>query len=130
MEVRAGIPSDYPEVQRILEQCPGAAQWSPEGYEFLVAEEGKMLAGFLVWRFTAPDEIEILNVAVDPLRRRTGVAKALLSGLPKAVVFLEVRESNLAARSLYRRAGFAELRLRPGYYRNPDEGAIVMRLQS
>jgi ribosomal-protein-alanine N-acetyltransferase len=129
MYVRAGVLADYPEIRRILELAPEAAQWLPEGYEFLIAE-ADTVAGFLVWRHTAPDEIEILNLAVDPARRRMGVATALLLALPKASVFLEVRESNVAARRFYAQSGFAALGVRPRYYHDPVEGAIVMRLQS
>jgi ribosomal-protein-alanine N-acetyltransferase len=130
MQVRPGLPADYPGVRRILELVPEAAQWTPDGYEFLVATEGERPAGFLVWRYTAPDEIEILNLAVDPVCRRMGVANALLAALPRATVFLEVRESNGAAQAFYLHARFEAVGVRPGYYKNPEEGAIVMRLQS
>lgn len=130
MRIREGTRADCGALQPILEQCPEAAQWLPEGYDFLVAENGESLAGFLVWRHTAPDEIEILNLAVAPGFRRQGIARALLAAVPKGDVFLEVRESNVAARELYLTAGFHEAGLRQGYYENPSEGAIVMRLQS
>ncbi len=64
---------------------------------FLSLEADAAVAGFLVWRQTAPDEVEILNLAVDTAFRRQGIAKALLAGLPACDVFLEVRESNLPA---------------------------------
>jgi ribosomal-protein-alanine N-acetyltransferase len=130
MLVRAGTAADYPAIERILAKSPEAAAWLPEGFEFFVAEREAAVAGFLVWRSTAPDEIEILNLAVDPALRRCGFAKTLLAALPNGSVFLEVRESNAAARALYRAAGFQEVGARPAYYRHPDEGAIVMRLQS
>jgi ribosomal-protein-alanine N-acetyltransferase len=130
MQVRKGTPADRLAVKHILEQCPEAAQWVPETEDFLVAEEGDSPAGFLTWRRTAPDEIEILNLAVTRAFRRQGVAKALLNGLPRLETFLEVRESNAGARGLYRAAGFHEVGLRREYYKDPVEGAIVMRLQS
>jgi [ribosomal protein S18]-alanine N-acetyltransferase len=134
IEVRRGVAADLPEVGRILEQTPEAAQWTPEGFDFFVAEAGGAIAGFLVWRFTAPDEVEILNLAVDPPKRRSGFAKALISALQRAThqptLFLEVRESNSAARALYSQAGFLEAGVRQGYYQRPQEAAIVMRLQS
>ncbi|MFZ0804404.1 MAG: GNAT family N-acetyltransferase, partial [Terriglobales bacterium] len=43
-------------------------------------------------------------------------------------VFLEVRQSNSAARHLYEKWAFRESGLRPAYYRNPDEAAIAYRL--
>jgi ribosomal-protein-alanine acetyltransferase len=130
MQVREGTPEDFGALQSMLVQSPEAAQWMPADQAILVAEEGGSLAGFLVWRHTTPDEIEILNLAVVPAFRRRGIAKALLDGLPKAEVFLEVRESNLAARGLYKAAGFHEVGLRRRYYQNPPEGAVVMRMQS
>ena len=45
-----------------------------------------------------------------------------------ATVFLEVRESNGAARALYAALGFTELARRKAYYSNPREDAVVMRL--
>jgi [ribosomal protein S18]-alanine N-acetyltransferase len=130
MRIRNGSLADFGAIQQILDQAPEAAQWLPEEHNFFVAEDAGSIAGFLVWRPTAPDEIEILNLAVVPRFRRQGVAKALLLVLPKAEIFLEVRESNSAARGLYCAVGFREVGLRPGYYQNPVEGAIVMRLQS
>jgi ribosomal-protein-alanine N-acetyltransferase len=130
MQVRQGTPADQPALWHILEQSPEAAQWLPEAHEVIVAEDDDSLVGFLVWRHTAPDEIEILNLAVAPAFRRRGIAKALLDKLPKCEIFLEVRESNLAARGLYQAAGFREVGLRRGYYQDPPEGAIVMRMQS
>jgi [ribosomal protein S18]-alanine N-acetyltransferase len=130
MQVREGTPEDFGTLQSILVQSPEAAQWMPADQAILVAEEGGSIAGFLVWRYTTPDEIEILNLAVVPAFRRRGIAKALLDGLPKAEVFLEVREGNAAARGLYQAAGFHEVGLRRGYYQNPPEGAVVMRMQS
>jgi ribosomal-protein-alanine N-acetyltransferase len=130
MRVRAGTPADYARIGRILELAPEAAQWTPESYEFAVADVDGSVAGFIAWRATTADEFEILNLAVDPSLRRKGVAKALLKALPSGAVFLEVRASNHAARSLYEQAGFVEAGIRPRYYQNPSEAAIVMRMQS
>jgi ribosomal-protein-alanine N-acetyltransferase len=128
--IRKGTPADLAAVRRILDQVPEAANWLPANEPFLVAELDGVLAGFLVWRRIAPDEIEILNLAVATSFRRQGIAKALLSAVPQAGIFLEVRASNLPARALYRSAGFTEIGIRKAYYQNPAEGAIVMRWQS
>jgi ribosomal-protein-alanine N-acetyltransferase len=81
----------------------------------------------------APGESEILNLAVDPGERRSGVARALLNealaGAPGAW-FLEVRASNAAAIRLYEQAGFERAGRRDGYYREPAEEALVMRFFS
>ena len=102
----------------------------PDEFDFLVAEYEGGLAGMVVWRATASDEKEILNLAVDPAFRRRGIARALLTAISAPAIFLEVRESNQAARMLYRNVGFQEAGLRKAYYQDPVEAAIVMRLQS
>lgn len=103
----------------------------------LVAEIDGEVAGLLVFREiypgdnTCPPEREILNVAVAPRFRRQGVAISLLRHLltTKAVYFLEVRESNSAARKLYQNLGFVEISQRSDYYREPTERAIVMQMK-
>lgn len=80
------------------------------------------------------DEGEILNVGVDPQYRRIGVGRGLVSAalsrlqsLGARQVFLEVRESNGAARALYRGFEFVEISKRVKYYRRPVEDAILLR---
>jgi len=97
------------------------------------AEANGKLAGFLC-RWLVADECHILNVAVHPDLRRGGIGMALMAEAineAKAkkirLVTLEVRRSNVAARSLYRRLNFEERRLRSNYY-GPGEDAIVMEL--
>jgi len=130
MHVRKGTDADLLEISRIQHSAPEAAQWDPSGYEFMVVECEGSIAGFLAWRTIARGEIEILNLAVSPKHRRGGAALMLIQALPVADCFLEVRESNQAARSLYRKAGFTEQGIRYGYYSDPAEPGIVMRLQS
>jgi ribosomal-protein-alanine N-acetyltransferase len=132
---------DLPDVDRIQTASPEASHWKPEdylGYESVVAEREGCVAGFAVARLLPPDEWEILNVATDPGVRRQGVGSALVQAmlrLPGRVLFLEVRESNVAARALYRAAGFADKGTRRNYYPrlgNPAESredAIVMKMQ-
>jgi len=81
----------------------------------------------------APDEGEILNLAVAPELRRSGIARALLGEIFQyfsGAIFLEVRESNGAARAFYKSLGFQEVGLRKEYYRAPPETAIVMKFHS
>lgn len=92
------------------------------------------LAGFLC-RWLVADECHILNVAVHPRSRRTGIAMRLMSEAiteaitrKSAVITLEVRRSNLAARSLYRKLEFQERRVRKNYY-GSGEDAILMERQ-
>jgi ribosomal-protein-alanine N-acetyltransferase len=106
-------------------------------YDCVVAEVDCQIAGFLVsWENfhggnNALPEREILNLAVAPQFRRMGIATELLAHELRhaASFFLEVRESNAAARALYRKLGFIEVGSRPDYYRGPNETAIVMHLK-
>jgi ribosomal-protein-alanine N-acetyltransferase len=83
------------------------------------------------WRVL--DELHINNLAVAPERRRQGVGAALLTrvlqegarlGATRAT--LEVRQSNVHARRLYERFGFAVAGVRRGYYTQPVEDALVL----
>lgn len=79
------------------------------------------------------EELRLMNLGVDPSVRRRGIATALLNrtltfgrerGAGRAV--LEVRASNAAALSLYRKAGFHQEGRRGQYYSNPTEDAVLM----
>lgn len=90
------------------------------------------LAGYVIfWLVT--DEIHVLNVACDPDLRRRGIAWRLLSaaesyGRSKGARLstLEVRRSNVAAQCLYDRLGYLGMGVRPRYYADDGEDAIVM----
>jgi [ribosomal protein S18]-alanine N-acetyltransferase len=91
--------------------------------------------GFLVGRRLHPDW-ELENIVVSPTFRRKGLATELLTALLTRAgetnsesVFLEVRESNYAARALYARLGFAESGRRRLYYANPADDAVLYRLR-
>jgi ribosomal-protein-alanine N-acetyltransferase len=81
------------------------------------------------------DEVHLLNIASHPEHRRQGHASRLLAhiiefGRSRAcrVVTLEVRRSNAAAIRLYRRFGFRAVGVRPNYYAEDQEDAVVMLL--
>ncbi len=104
------------------------------GYQCLVTESGSELSGFAVL-MPGVGEAELLNIAVAAAQQRKGVARALLTALLAAAVagqrhrvLLEVRTGNLPAIALYRSAGFGEVGVRRGYYRNAagSEDALVM----
>ena len=98
----------------------------------LVAKFGDTLAGY-VGAYTVCRESDIVTVATSPTFRRKGVARELLSALFESLsgesdaVFLEVRESNGAARALYQSLGFFETGIRRGYYKNPSENAVLYK---
>jgi ribosomal-protein-alanine N-acetyltransferase len=100
----------------------------------LVAETTRGIAGYLIGREAAGSG-EILNLAVAPEFRRRGIGGELLEAGLAAFrrrraheVFLEVRESNHSAQSLYLARGFRPVGQRASYYRNPREDALVLRL--
>jgi ribosomal-protein-alanine N-acetyltransferase len=73
----------------------------------------------------------VMNVAVDPDRRRRGIATALIGALleriePDGQVTLEVRRSNIGAQALYERFGFRSAGIRPRYYADNGEDAVIM----
>jgi ribosomal-protein-alanine N-acetyltransferase len=103
------------------------------GATFLVAETNEGVVGYVV-ALDAADEGEILNLAVAADGRRLGIGRALVEAVLTAlaergvqVVYLEVRESNTAARALYGAHGFIEVGRRGQYYRRPVEDAIILR---
>jgi ribosomal-protein-alanine N-acetyltransferase len=120
-----------------------ADPWSTQDFRdcvsfalFLVAEEQDKIAGYVV-ALEAADEGEILNLAVDEAGRRRGLGRALVQAIVEALsergvrqVYLEVRESNAAARALYATFGFKDVGRRKAYYRRPVEDAIVLRLDA
>ena len=71
-----------------------------------------------------PDDVEILTLCVVPSARRHGLGRTLIEALQKNTdvhrIFLEVRSSNTAARTLYERTGFKKTGVRKGYYQTPE----------
>lgn len=137
VEIRAAGRDDLAAIAAIQNASPGASLWTPESYldhDCRVAVSGGRVVGFLVARVTAPDEREILNIAVEPSLRRSGIGRILmetvLAEARGTVWYLEVRESNEAATNLYKTLGFLPSGRRENYYHEPVEAAIVMRLFS
>ena len=135
--------ADLPEVHRI-EQASFSVPWPDEAYRSeLLANR---LASYLVVRADAVDgiiayggiwlmvdEAHITTFAVDPAWRRQGVGETLLLALLDLALArhareatLEVRLSNLPARRLYEKYGFRPVGLRPRYYSDNGEDALIM----
>ncbi|MCR5415663.1 MAG: ribosomal protein S18-alanine N-acetyltransferase [Pseudobutyrivibrio sp.] len=100
----------------------------------MVAMDDKRVAGYAVFYLTPP-EAELPDIVVDLEYRGKGLGRSLLTEAFAALsknsidtVFLEVRESNAAARSLYNSLGFEEIGKRKYFYSNPVEDAICMSL--
>jgi ribosomal-protein-alanine acetyltransferase len=134
LQIRPATRSDLPAIETIQRSSPEASAWMPLDYtcDVAVVEDGQVVA-FLVTRKTAPDESEVLNLAVHPAFRGRGIGRQLLAAAIQAAPgtwFLEVRESNAPALALYRSLGFHTTGRRENYYKNPSEAAIVMRIHS
>lgn len=141
--LRPALETDLNEVVLIERSC-FADPWTEESFrrllagqsaifEVLVVPPDDSIAGYVI-AYAVEEDAELLNVAVEPNHRGRGLAglmvDALLIELGRRGVrtaFLEVRESNRAARALYGSRGFTEIGRRTNYYRRPVEDALVMR---
>jgi ribosomal-protein-alanine N-acetyltransferase len=132
---------------KLERQSANAAHWTEQQYRdalqscetspqrfVLVAEHDTAVSAFLIASHIPP-EWELENIVVAPYIRRQGLAKRLLDTLLARAratnsesVFLEVRESNISARTLYERSNFEQTGRRKSYYADPQEDAILYRL--
>jgi ribosomal-protein-alanine N-acetyltransferase len=136
-----------PDLQRVMEieqEC-FSTPWKEATFrglmkrsdtDLLVAEAADgWIAGYAAC-WTVIDQSELGNVAVAAAARGMGVGGALVDAVVERIkdrgameCYLEVRESNEAAQSLYRQRGFVVVGRRPRYYSLPTEDALVMRLR-
>ena len=141
--LRPATESDLNQIVAIERSC-FADPWSesafrrllgglPAIFQVLVLPQGNRVAGYVI-AFAVGDDAELLNVAVEPTSRGKGFAGQMLDavlielgGRGVMAAFLEVRDSNRAARGLYESRGFREIGRRKNYYRRPVEDALVMR---
>ncbi|MGE5508808.1 MAG: ribosomal protein S18-alanine N-acetyltransferase [Chitinophagales bacterium] len=99
---------------------------------YLVAREDGRVVGYVgMWRIL--NEGHITNLAVHPDQRRRGIGRRLLQALVNISrtrgidrLTLEVRVSNTPAQTLYESFGFRSAGVRPGYYQDNDEDALIM----
>ena len=143
--VRHATVADIPALMAIEKCAATAAHWSTQQYEaalsgegpsrvILIIEQDAAVQGFIVGRAVG-EEWEIENIAVAGAARRRGLGTRLLGEFLDLArtggadaIFLEVRESNLAARRLYEKSEFVESGRRKLYYREPEEDAIVYQI--
>ena len=141
--MRLANAADIPALMALEAAVSTAAHWTGEMYArifdpealrrlALVLEEDGKLMGFMVALCAGP-EWELENLAVAEEVRRKGWGSRLLERLLAQAqasgaegVFLEVRESNRAARGIYRRLGFLESGRKRAYYQDPVEDAIAL----
>lgn len=142
MRIRPATAADIPRILELETQTPAAAHWSFQQYqqafdssapkrEVIVVEDDAGIVGFLVAR-VLDQEWEIENIAIAGSAQRRGLGTRLVGEFLAFArrqgaqsVFLEVRESNQAARALYRKSGFVESSWRPAYYHDPEEDAVL-----
>ncbi len=94
--------------------------------------EAERILGFVIY-WLVHDEVHVLNVAVADEARRRGVGRTLMleahargRRLGGTVATLEVRTTNTPAIELYRSLGYREIGVRPNYYADEGEDALVM----
>jgi len=132
---RISFPTPWPkdayrfELERRRRSVCWIAEW------WTVEEGSEVVASIVIWLVL--DKAHIATLAVKPGFRRQGIAQRLLARTlieckqkGASQVLLEVRESNQAARELYRKFGFEVVGLWRGYYQDTHEDAILMTLAS
>ena len=124
------LKAGYPAMLLLAQALPGEVAHPPRA-------DGRVLLGYLV-AMPGVEEVHLLNITVAVAHQRQGWARFMLDALAlwsrgqgAQWLWLEVRESNAPARSLYERCGFAQVGLRKGYYpagHFQREDAVVMSL--
>jgi ribosomal-protein-alanine N-acetyltransferase len=138
--IRRMLPAEIDAVANLFAQAAEAAHWSARDLAQLEASgvlvwvdvEESHMAGAVASR-EAGGEAEILNLVVSAGWRRRGIGSRLMEAALEGAkasgavrVFLEVRESNEGAQAFYSRLGFSQDGLRPNYYRDPPEDALLL----
>ena len=145
VRIRPMAPHDLEPVIALESAVQEASHWprgvydrfllaDPSHKRVLIAEEGGRLVGFVAGQLIL-DACELDSIVVDVTIRRSGVGRALLGALcewataNRAIrVQLEVRRGNSRAIEFYLHSGFASEGLRPNYYRDPEEDALLFSL--
>ncbi len=121
----------HPWSRELVERELGHA-WSQILLALEAGEGGERVLGYIVF-WLVHDEVHVLNVATAVEARRRGVGRALMAAAEESgrlrgarLSTLEVRRSNLPAIALYRDLGYRQIGIRPNYYAEEREDAIVM----
>lgn len=143
--IRKMLLEDIPAVSQI-DRMSFSLPWPEQTYHYEVSanrlarclvaetEDGTVAAMIVSWLVV--DELHIATIATHADYRRQGIGAQLLTaalqdgqrmGMRRA--FLEVRKGNEAAQAMYRKFGFSVTGIRPKYYRDNDEDAILMTLE-
>jgi [ribosomal protein S18]-alanine N-acetyltransferase len=143
VHIRWMIRRDMPEVLQTEQQSFEHA-WTEEDFLRclrqrncigMVAEQGEKVVGFMIYELHKA-KLHILNFAVSPAWRRSGVGSQMvakliskLSSHRRTRITLEVRETNLPAQLFFSKQGFRAVRVLRGYYEDSGEDAFVMQYQ-
>ena len=141
--LRRMTPSDLPailDIERVSFPSPWsllsferelATAWAVPTVAVEPAAGGMRLVGYAC-AWNVADEVQLLNVAVHPARRRGGIGETLVRAVQEHAtargarsVVLEVRVANVPARRLYARLGFRMTALRRGYYGAGQDGMLM-----
>jgi [ribosomal protein S18]-alanine N-acetyltransferase len=125
------------EIEKLVQSHPWTLKQFEEavtGYQSTVLEQNGQVLGFCILQ-PVVDEANLLLMAIDPRQQGKGLGFQLLDASLAMLknnpvqIFLEVRESNIAAIKLYEKADFHQIDLRKNYYPKPGGGkehAIIM----
>lgn len=145
VNIRKMMVEDVPAVVD-LDQKSFSLPWPERSFRFELTDnpasrcwvadlDGRIVGMIVVWLIV--DEAHVATVATHPEYRRRGIGKRLLSHALQSLIhegarssFLEVRESNIPAQELYRKFGYEQTGRRRRYYKDNDEDAILMNLDS
>jgi ribosomal-protein-alanine N-acetyltransferase len=149
--IRAATRKDIAAIVVLERDTPSAAHWPETTYRSIFSHEGSKrialvavheqrrtdnaICGFVLARVAGGD-CELENIFVAREDQHRGLGSQLVQSLANAArnhkatrLFLEVRESNMAAHALYEKCGFAITGRRPAYYTDPTEDAVLYALQ-
>lgn len=112
--------------------------FSKESTENLVKEDNSFIYAYLIdgkvcgylMVLDSIDVYEILAIATIEEYRNKGIAQELLDKIKTKDIFLEVRESNKKAINFYKKNNFKQISIRKGYYSDPTEDAIIMKMEA
>jgi len=149
VEIRLMAAADLAQVAAIAENLPDAPHWPQSAYAKALNPVSTPRRIALVATLTQPDSLqgftvasllppqaELETIAVAATSQRCGLGRSLFSRLVRELreagarkIFLEVRASNQAAQAFYRSLGFIQTGLRPRYYTDSIDDAVLMSLK-
>lgn len=143
MRIRPATLADIAGMIALERDSPSAAHWPESMYghifsldsaariALVIEDQDAALRGFAIARMVG-EEGEVENIVVDPTQRQQGLGTRLLEKMIErsrsrnvSRLFLEVRQSNPAARALYEKCGFVLSGRRRAYYTGPSEDAVL-----